>query len=86
MSIIKNLPFSLDELRLQVDTLDLFVKTAVLAVMKSDMSPADLGFPSPIVDELAHLHGLLDLAKCCVEKIEIHHRDTSEMDNFSRFG
>ncbi len=64
------LPFSRDELRLQIDTLDKFVKSAAIDTMKLEMTADDLGTPSTIVDELAHLHGLLDLARCCVSEIE----------------
>ena len=66
----KPLPFSLKELRRRVNELDAFVKTAALDTMKDRMGPDDLGFPSTVVDELARLHGLLDLALCCVEEIE----------------
>ncbi len=76
------LPFSLSELRCRVDELDTFVKAAVRATMKDDMGPDDLGFPSTIVDELAHLHGLLDLARCCVQEIEIVQRGDPELDAF----
>ena len=65
----KPLPFSLEELRQQVDQLDFFVKTATVQVMKKEMGPSELGFSSLLVDELAHLHGLLDLVRCCVEEI-----------------
>ena len=78
----KPLPFSLPELRRKVDELDIFVKSAVLATMKDDMGPDDLGFPSTIVDELAHLHGLLDLAGCCVEEIELVQREYPELEKF----
>ncbi len=66
----KPLPFSLKKLRRKVNELDDFVKTAALDTMRNEMTPQDLGFPSTIVDELAHLHGLLDLARCCVSEIE----------------
>ncbi len=66
----KPLPFSLEELRSQVDKLDKFVKSAAIDTMRNDLTPLDLGMPSTVVDELAHLHGLLDLARCCVAEIE----------------
>ena len=66
----KPLPFSLEELRLQVDDLDKFVKSAMIATMKQELRP-DEWQPSVAVDELAHLHGLLDLMRYCVEEIEL---------------
>ena len=80
----KSLPFSLEELHRQVDTLDQFVKSAVLVTMKENMGPDDLGFPSTIVDELAHLHGLLDLARCCVAELETILRERVELKEFFR--
>ena len=64
------LPFSLQKLRRKVDELDKFVKSAAIDTMELEMTTEDLGFPSTVVDELAHLHGLLDLARCCVQEIE----------------
>lgn len=78
----KPLLFSLSELRLKVEELDTFVKSAALATMKYDMGPDDLNFPSTVVDELAHLHGLLDLARCCVEEIETVKREYPELEMF----
>ena len=66
----KPLPFSLDELRRKVDELDKFVKSAARSTMKNEQTTEDLGFPSTVVDELAHLHGLMDMARCCVQEIE----------------
>ncbi len=63
-------PFSLRELRQHTTKLDDYVKFAAVAVMQNEMGPDDLGCPSTVVDELAHLHGLLDLARCCVSEIE----------------
>lgn len=78
----KPLPFSLIELRQQVDKLDTFVKSAARDVMKIELGPADLGCPSTVVDELAHLHGLLDLARCCVQEIEIYQAGDPELEKF----
>lgn len=69
------LPFSTEELRQRFDDLDKFVKTAAYDVMSDAMGPNDVGFPSPLVDYLAHLHGLLDLARCCVKEIVATCRD-----------
>lgn len=77
---LKPLPFSLKKLRRKVDKLDAFVKSITLQVIKKDMSPADLGFPTMVVDELAHLHGLIDLAKCCVKEIEIFRDEFPELE------
>ncbi len=65
------LPFSLQKLRRKVDELDRFVKSAAIDTMELEMTTEDLGCPSTVVDELAHLHGLLDLARCCVQEIEV---------------
>ena len=78
----KPLPFSLPELRRKVEEVDRFVKSAALEVMKKDMGPVDLGFPSTMVDELAHLHGLLDLAQCCIEEMEIVRKQRAELEGF----
>ena len=77
-------PFSLPELRHKIDEVDAFVKSAVRAAMKDEMGPDELGFPSTVVDELAHLHGLLDLACCCVEEIEIVQRERESAKEFFR--
>ncbi len=66
----KSLPFSLKKLRRKVDKLDNFVKSAAIDTMELDMTTEDLGCPSTVMDELAHLHGLLNLAGCCVQEIE----------------
>ncbi len=66
----KTLPCSLEELRSHIDTLDKFVKTAMIATMKQETSP-DEWLPSTAVDELAHQHGLLDLMRFCVSEIEM---------------
>ncbi len=66
----KPLTFSLEELRSQVETLDKFVKSAAIDMMGQGLTTEDVGCPSTVVDELAHLHGLLDLARCCVQEIE----------------
>lgn len=50
--------------------------------MKDDMGPDDLGFPSTIVDELAHLYGLLDLARCCIQEIETVQREDAELEKY----
>ncbi len=68
------LPFSVDELRLLVDKLDAFVKFAALATMKKEMGPDEMAFPSTVVDELAHMYGLLSLVRCCVQEIEFYDR------------
>ncbi len=67
----KSLPFSLKKLRRKVDKLDRFVKSAARDMIRNELTPKDLGCPSTVADELAHLHGLLDLARCCVQEIEI---------------
>ncbi len=61
------LPFSLKKLRRKVDKLDNFVKSAAIDTMERELTTEDLGCPSTVVDELAHL---LDLARCCVSEIE----------------
>ncbi len=66
----KPLPFSLKKLRRKVEKLDRFVKSATTATMKQEMRP-DEWLPSVAVDELAHIHGLLDLIRYCVEEIEL---------------
>ena len=63
-----NLPFSIDELRLLVDQLDQFVKSATLATMQNE--PTTKGCPSTVVDKLTHLRGLLHLAQRRVQEIE----------------
>ena len=67
----RSLPFSLKKLRRKVDKLDRFVKSAVIDTMELELTTNDLGCPSTVVDELAHLHGLLDLACCCVTEIDV---------------
>ncbi len=71
---IESLPFSVDELRRLVSDADAAVKDAVKAV---PMARGDLGFPSAVVDMLAHLHGLLDLAVCSVEELEEYRKDNA---------